>query len=136
MAGTNDLFQGRSDAQIQADWKNLLRKVRTHNDIKFIITSFPITNYESNDQRILEINDFVDREAKANQIGFIDLNKTLLSQVNNQRSSYFIDGVHFSNLTYKIWAKEINDKIENWKWCREVGLSSFWFSRVWWILRY
>lgn len=113
MAGTNDLFQGRSDAQIQADWKNLLRKVRTHNDIKFIITSFPITNYESNDQRISRINEFVSQEAKSNQVDFIDLNEILLSQTNNQRSSYFIDGVHFSDLTYKIWAKEINDKIED-----------------------
>jgi lysophospholipase L1-like esterase len=113
MAGTNDLFQGHSDTQIQADWKDLLKKAKASGDIKFVITSLPITGDASQDQRIAKINEFIKQEAQSNQFDFIDLNQVLLSKNENQRSDYFTDGVHLSELTYGIWSDEINNTIIN-----------------------
>lgn len=39
-------------------------------------------------------------------IKFIDINYFLLADTDN-RSQYFIDGVHLSEITYKVWIEEI-----------------------------
>ncbi|MEA5620800.1 GDSL-type esterase/lipase family protein [Cronbergia sp. UHCC 0137] len=116
MAGTNDLFDKRlSDQDIEEDWNKIIQQAKQENTAQLIITSLPIMADKTYDKRIIKINNFIKNLATSNGYKFIDLNSVLLSQdnLNFDRNQYFSDGVHFSELTYKLWSKEIKELLQN-----------------------
>ena len=114
MAGTNDLFDSRlSDKEIQEDWEKLFSNAKTakiENNITVVITSVPILANTRYDERIIKINNFIKQMAEKDGYKFIDINAKLLVEID--RSQYFTDGVHFSELTYQLWAEKINQIID------------------------
>lgn len=114
MAGTNDIFDQRlSDEEIKQDWRTLLEQAKQKTTAKLVVTSLPIMANNSYDQRIIKINKFINQLVVSSGYEFIDLNEILLSQesLNYDRNQYFSDGVHLSEITYRLWIKKIQEVI-------------------------
>jgi lysophospholipase L1-like esterase len=114
MAGTNDIFDQRlSDEDIKKDWRSIIEQAKQKSTAKLVITSVPIMADKNYDKRIIKINKFLKELVISNGYKFIDLNEILLSQesLNHDRNQYFSDGVHFSEITYKLWTKKIQEAV-------------------------
>ena len=112
MIGTNDILDNRvSDRQIEEDWRSLIQQVKQKTNARLIVTGIPIMANKAYDERIIKINNFIKTSAASKGFEFIDINYVLLANTDN-RGQYFIDGVHFSKITYKIWIEEIKKAIK------------------------
>ncbi len=114
MAGTNDMFDQRlSDEDIKKDWRSIIEEAKQKSKAELVITSVPIMADKNYDKRIIKINKFLKELVISNGYKFIDLNEILLSQesLNHDRNQYFSDGVHFSEITYKLWTKKIQEAV-------------------------
>jgi lysophospholipase L1-like esterase len=116
MAGTNDMFDQRlSDEDIKKDWRSIIEEAKQKSKAELVITSVPIMADKNYDKRIIKINKFLKELVISNGYKFIDLNEILLSQesLNHDRNQYFSDGVHFSEITYKLWTEKIKKVVSH-----------------------
>jgi len=109
MAGTNDAIQtdhlGEFDeARLREAWQDIFSAAGS---IRVIVTLAPFTDNPAFNRRIAEINYLVESYVANRHVTVIDLNPDIAPKgVIEPR--YTVDGVHFTDAAYSIWARKLN----------------------------
>lgn len=112
MAGTNDVLnKDFSIAKTLQDYEEII-KLFKGNSTTPIFTLIPLTNNSKFNDKIVKLNYQLVALFKSKNINFIDLNK-YIAPSGYLSNEYTIDGVHFTEAAYKLWARQIKQKIHN-----------------------
>jgi lysophospholipase L1-like esterase len=103
-AGINDVLQGRTSEQIEADYDLLLSYARGRT--KVVVTLIPYTSWPAHRQAITAANVVIERAARRHGAAVIDLNP-LISKDGVRRAEYATDGVHLNRAAYRLWREAL-----------------------------
>lgn len=123
--GINDLPQ-RAPAFLFERYKEIISFAKSENAIPVINLIFYLSpqagekfslraDYKKINEMISELNFMLIDYAKKNNISTIDLNKIISDENNVLKKEYTTDGVHLSDLAYKVWSIEITKVLEKYK---------------------
>lgn len=112
LAGTNDVLGSRQLdlKQFELDYSHLLDRAKKTNAYIFV-TLIPVTSRQAPNRVISLANQIILDLARARGIITINLNPTIAPH-GTLLPQYTVDGVHFTNETYKIWRHELAAAIQ------------------------
>ncbi len=105
MAGINDLRRGASDATIQANLRQIVRKLqRQHPNAQIILQSILPTRFAAlSSQRIYRLNQDLAAIALAEGAQFMDLTYYFMDGQGVLRRDLTTDGLHLNARGYQVW---------------------------------
>ncbi len=101
--GTNDAIHAVNPDELNAEWDRFFSII---GDTPVIVTLPPMTANAEFNEHIREIDAIVRVAAQAHSAKIIDLNHDVAPSGTIQER-YTVDGVHFTNAAYAIWAAKI-----------------------------
>jgi len=112
MIGINDIMTGADITVILDNYNKIINSIKEKTpDTKIIIQNIlPITNisnHESKNIYIKEINQSISKIAKDNNIEYIDINEKLIAKDGQLNKDFTIDGIHLNAQGYDIWKQTI-----------------------------
>jgi lysophospholipase L1-like esterase len=111
--GINDLFFGKSVADISLIYRDIVAKIRkeTPTSQLFLQSVLPINNSIQwlgiDNQKVLELNHQIEVIAKEYALPYLNIAPELMNAQGSLSEKYTQDGVHLNGLGYKIWKKQV-----------------------------
>lgn len=111
MAGINDLRRGETDATIQGNVRQILRRLRQqHPQAQTIVQSIlPTQLAEITNDRIRHLNSQIQAIAQAEGAQYLDIYSKFIDFQGNLRPELTTDGLHLNYRGYQVWQGEIRD---------------------------
>jgi lysophospholipase L1-like esterase len=109
MAGINDIYGGRSNEQIIASYRAIVRKL-TDKGISAYVQSTLECNRSSCGyklQRVRQLNLELKQMAEEEGVAFIDLNRSMASEDEGLKAYLTYDGTHLEGAGYAAWAEAL-----------------------------
>ncbi len=121
MIGVNDLSRNMTPAEVAANYRKILDRVRTESPrtkiyIQSVLPVNPATgmakNHTNKTPEIMELNSML--KSMAEELGhtYVDLFTLMADSENHLPRSYSIDGLHLSYKAYKVWADAIKPYVK------------------------
>lgn len=110
MGGTNDVYVGCSQPQIQAHFRTIIDQLRESN-IK-IILGLPLPVADSSETSLKALRKWLLSYGENNGIAIIDFYKDFLDNKGEIREDLYVDGCHPNKIGYNIMAKRVVTSIK------------------------
>ncbi len=105
LVGINDVVKNKNIQDIFANYIKIVSQLREHN-IDVVVQEVILTSYPGINLKVIELNRLIKSYCTTHAIKYIALNK-VLSQKENLKIKYTIDGIHLNKEAYIEWENYI-----------------------------